>query len=125
MQHRANNANCRLNYVLPWADTSHVRQRCNQTDGSVATHAEIAHVIKKDNASGVRWIDGIAQQRSDNYLRPARLKENPGSEPIVVVAQKSLAILKFALSKVGSACNHHPCWLSGSMRINDMKALEG
>jgi hypothetical protein len=102
-----------------------MRQRGNQADGSVATHAEIAHVVKKDNAGGVRWIDGIAQQRSDNYLRPARLKENLGSEPVMVLAQKPLAILQLAPSKVGSACNHHPCWFSGSMRINDMEALEG
>jgi len=101
-----------------------VRQRGNQADGSVATHAEIAHVIKKDNAGGVRWIDGIAQQRSDNYLRPARLKKNLGSEPVMVVTQKPLAILKFAPSKVGPACNHHPRWLSGGVRINDMKALK-
>ena len=42
----------------------------------------------------------------------------------MLLAQKAQSILKFTLSEVRSARDDHPSWLSGSMRINDMKALE-
>jgi len=42
----------------------------------------------------------------------------------MVFAQKPPSIPKFALAKIWTTCDDDPCWLSGCMRINDMKALE-
>jgi hypothetical protein len=54
MQLCANIANCRFDHMLSDAYTSDVRQCSDQTDSSVTAHAEIANVVKENDARGVR-----------------------------------------------------------------------
>jgi hypothetical protein len=110
--------------MLTRADETEMRQRGHDTDGAVSAHAEIANIIEEDDARGVTWIYGFAQEGPYNHLRPARFGDDFGSKTVMVLAERPQTIWKIAGSKVGSAVDNDPGGFSGGMRINDAEALE-
>jgi hypothetical protein len=76
VQSGAHNTYRRFNPMLARLDSSHMRERYDQTDGPVAAHAEVTHVIEKNGASRALFVVWFHQQGADNDIRPARFIHN-------------------------------------------------
>jgi hypothetical protein len=84
MQVRRHDSNRGLNPMLARLNALEVRQRGDETDRPMPTHAKIAHVIEEDHSRGAGWIDGLAEQRANHHIETARLIDHCGSEAIVI-----------------------------------------
>src|SRR5262245_33418320 len=60
-QMRGDDTDGGLDAMLAGLDTTHVRQRRNQSDRAMAAHAEVAHIVEEDHARSARRIARSAQ----------------------------------------------------------------
>ena len=76
-------ADRRFDAVLAGSDAPQIGQRCDQADGAVAAHAEVADVVEEDDARRAGRVDRRAQQRAHDDLAAARLQHSGGA-PVVI-----------------------------------------
>ena len=101
----------------------HEMQGCHQTDGSMPTHPQVTHVIKKDDTRSTSGIDGLAQQRTYNNIRAARLVDDGGAEAIVLGAKTTKPLRQASSAKVRSAAHHQASGFAAGMRVDDPHSL--
>src|SRR5262252_3483845 len=61
MQHSRHNTHRGLNLVFARSNPVHIRQRCDQPNGSMAAHAEVADIIKEDDTGGALRVQRLAE----------------------------------------------------------------
>ena len=96
----------------------HVGKSCDQADGSVTAHPQIPDVVKKNHARDARGIDGLAKQRSHNYIGTSRLVYDRGAEVIVFSAKAFKPGSQRPLTQVRTAADDQPGRFPAGMRIN-------
>jgi len=65
------NSDGRFDSVFARFDTAHISESCDQSDGTVTAHAEVAHVVEEYNASGAGEIGRFEQSSADDDIRAA------------------------------------------------------
>ena len=85
----------------------------------MATHAEVSDVVEEDDAGGAVMIDRLAEERSDDDVRTARLGYNCGSKGVVVAAETLEAVGERAFAEVGGSGDYEARGLTPGVRIDD------
>src|SRR5215470_4440732 len=68
MQNRTHHTNGSLDPMFPGSDAIQVVESGDQTDRSVAAHAEIANVVKEDHAGSRGTIHRFAEECAHNHI---------------------------------------------------------
>ncbi len=113
-----------FNAVIAGLDFAHMSECGHESDQSVAAHAQIADVVKEDDARGAARISRGAKQSADHHIGPARLVDNGGAEGVEVSTKAVSSLSQAAGAQIGTARDHHARRLSRRVRINDLNALE-
>src|ERR1700733_11686637 len=100
--------------------TAQMRQGRDQSDGAVAAHAEIAHVVEKDNTGCGCGIVRCAEQGADDHFGAARLIEDRSPKAIVSGAKYLHPRLEAIVGQRRTARDHNTCGLAGSVGIDDL-----
>jgi hypothetical protein len=113
--------------MLAGTDSFHVGKGCDQTDGAVTAHAEVANIIKEDNASCAGGVHRLTQQAPDHDIGSPRFVDHGRSEIIVVMAKALQSFGKGAVPEIRSPAHYKTCRLSAGMGVNhsDSAGLDG
>src|SRR5579864_8987330 len=68
VQYRRHYTDRRLDLMGAGSNPVHIRQRCDQPDSSMSAHAEVADIIKKDDAGGAFRVGRFAEQSTDDHV---------------------------------------------------------
>ena len=104
-------------------NASEMREGGDQSYRAVAAHAEIAHVVEKDNTGCGRGVLGWAKQRANKYVGAARFEEYGSAEVIVPGAKELQLRLQAAFAERRPACDHNTGGLACSMGIDDLDSI--
>ena len=68
--------------MLAWCNSSQVGECCDKANCSVPTHSKKPNIVKEDHPCRRAWIEGFAEKRANDDLRPTRLTYHAGAEVI-------------------------------------------
>jgi hypothetical protein len=108
--------------VRAGSDTAEMRQSGDQSDGTVAAHAEIAHVVEEDNTGGGCRLLRSAEESADEHVGTAGLGKDSGAEAVMLGAKNLQARRKAAFSQRRAARDDNARGLSGGVRIDNSDA---
>lgn len=104
-------------------DAFEVSERGDETDGSVAAHAEEPHIIKEDdtgNAGGVGWGN---QDRADEHIGAARFIDGGGAEVVEARPEDGELLGGVAGPEVGSAGDDDARGFAAGVGVDDGDAV--
>ena len=123
MQDCADGADRRLDLVLSGLDALHVGQSCNQANGPVAAHSQVANIVKEDDPGGARGIDRIAEQSADYHVGASRLIHNGRAEIVVLVAKTFQPLGQRTGAEIRPATHYQAGWLAPGVGIDDPDSM--
>lgn len=88
MQSRFDNPNGSFHSNHARLNLSQIRQRGDQADRPVSAHAEVADVIKEDDAELAGRVGGRDEVRADQHVRAARFEEYGAAQVVVTRSQR-------------------------------------
>ncbi len=94
-------------------------------DRAVATHAEIADIVEKDDAGDAAGIGRLTKQGADDDIGAARLVDDGGTERVVMALKQSAPVGEATAAKIRAAGDDHARRLAAGVRIDDMDASGG
>src|SRR5215469_2684307 len=118
----SDDSNRRFYAMFPGSNAAQVRQRNHQADGAMAAHAEIADVVKEDDARGTRAVHGIAQQRAHDHVRTSRLVDHRRAKAVILRAKALAPFGDRAIPQVRTAGNYQPGGFAARVRVDDPDA---
>src|ERR1700688_2791952 len=89
----------------------------------MATHANGAHIVEKDDTCGAIGSVWLAEKCTDQDIRTARLVHNARTESIESFAKKPHAFGKWTQGEGGHAGNDYPRGFTTRMRIDYMNPM--
>jgi hypothetical protein len=89
----------------------------------MATHIQVAGVIKENDSRRAGWVRGLTQQATDEDIRPTRLVDDSGADVIEAIAKEIQSLCQWSASKFGATVNDDSGRFTTSMRINDTNGL--
>ena len=122
MQRGGDDSDGGFNAMDARADSAEMREGDDEPDGSMAAHADIADVVEEDHTGGAGGIDGIAEERADDYVRTARLIDDRCAEIIMQTLEAISAIGERPTAEIGSTIDDEAGRLSGGVRVEDGNA---
>jgi hypothetical protein len=108
-----------LDAMLANGDLAEVEESDGDAHHSVAAHAEVADVVEEDDAGGASFIVRLEQYRPDHYFRAARLVNQGGAHPVVLLAKGREFVSDAAAAQVGSPADDDARWLTRGVRLDD------
>jgi hypothetical protein len=87
VESRRNGAHRRFDPVLARPDPSHMGKGCHHADCSVSAHAEVPDIIEEDHGRRGLWIDGFAEEGTDDDLRSTRFTHDTAPEVIEITLE--------------------------------------
>src|SRR3984885_15175390 len=124
MKRRGDRAHRGFDAMIAVSDFPQVRQRGDQSDGAVHTHAEISNVVEENYASGAGRIGGLAENSADNHFGAARFIGERAAE-IIGIEAKALELLSYrAAAEVRSAADNNSGGLATGVGIDDMDEFD-
>src|SRR5579859_399270 len=114
--------NGRLDPVRPGPDAPQVGEGGQQTDGSMAAHAQVADVVEKDDPRDARGVLGFDQDGADDHNRAARFLDDRRADMVVSLAEFFQLVGGASFAKRGTASDHDPGGFAACVGINNGKA---
>ena len=111
--------------VLARGDAAQVGERCDQPDGAVATHAQVAAVVEEDHARCVGGILRRAEQRPHHHVAATRLQHGGCPPGIVALGQQRTPFGHGAGAQVWKAVDDKPGRLAARVGVDHVDALHG
>lgn len=123
MQNGRDNADWSLDAVLARSDAVHISERRDQSDGSVATHSQVTHIIEKDDARNTGTVHGFAQQGTHNYVRSSGLIHHRRAERVMLLPESLQSVGQRVLTKIWRAADDNSGGLSARVRVDYLYSL--
>ena len=101
----------------------HPRQRYHEPDRPMATHVQVARVVKENDSRRAGWVRGLTQQATDEDIGPTGLVDHGGADVIEAIAKQIQSLCQWSASKFGATVNDDSGRFTTSMRINDANGL--
>ena len=108
----------RLDSVRSRVQSPEISKRGHEADGPVTAHAEVSHVVEKDDSSGTRWIERPTKKRPDQCIGAARLIHHRRSKSVVLLTEDRKPLGHRAPTEIRSALQYQPGGFSGRMGIH-------
>src|SRR5581483_2855379 len=118
MQGRRDDADRRIDAMFARLDPAQMRERNDQPNRSVATHAEITHVVKKDDSRGAGFIIRLHQQCAHDHIRSTRFVDDRRAETVVFKTKRVAPRRERAASEIRPALNNDARRLSARVRVD-------
>lgn len=77
----------RFDLVCAWRNALHVGEGGDESDGAVATHAQVADIVEEDDAGGAVAVHRCAEESADDDVGTARFGDDCRAEGIVIAAK--------------------------------------
>ena len=119
VQNGAHGSDGSLDAVLAGLDAIQKGEGRDEADGAVTTHAEVSNIIKEDDAGGAGGINGIAEQRADDYVGASRLVHDCGTKIIVLAAKTLEALGKRAGAEIGASTDNDASGFASGVGVDD------
>jgi hypothetical protein len=84
----------------------------------VAAHAEISDVVEENDTCGGALVEGLAEERADNYVRPSRLVDDGSAEVVVKAAEAIAPVRERTFTQIGSTADYEARGLSSGVRVD-------
>jgi len=108
-----------FNAMLARINAAHVRKSCDETDGSMAAHAEVTDIVKKNDSGGTGGIGRFEKGSADDDIGAARFVHDCRAEPVVLVAENVQSLLHAAAAEFGSPADNDPSRFATGVRVYD------
>src|SRR5206468_6915967 len=112
-------ANGSLDLMDSCVDQAEVVECGDQTDHSMATHAEITGAVEKNDAVRAGWIGRRTEQRAYERIRAARLPDDSGTEAVELIAKPVATLGERPHAEVRASIHDDACRLSSCVRVHD------
>src|SRR5579862_5047595 len=125
VQDGANGSDWCLDAVLAGLDAIQKGEGRDEANGAVTAHAEIADIVKEDDASCAGGIDRVAKQRANDYVGTARFVDDGRTKTIVLAAKALQALGKRAGAEIGATAYNEARGFASSVGVDDMNFAGG
>ena len=105
-------------------DFSKMRERDDEANRPVAAHRKAADVVEENHAADAGFIRRLNQQRADHHVRAARLVDDGGAKPVVLITKGLQLLGHSAATEIRPAAHHHARRLAAGVRIDDLDAFQ-
>nr|GEU28650.1 HTH-type transcriptional regulator PtxR, putative [Tanacetum cinerariifolium] len=119
VQLRFHHAHGRIDAVQSRRDASHECERGHQADGAVAAHAQVADVVKKDDAGHAVRRMRFAQQGAHQHIGAARLAHHRRAEVVVILPEAHDPLGQRAVAQVRAAGRDQPRGFAARVGVDD------
>src|SRR5437870_221819 len=106
--------------MLARPDAPEVRERHDEADRTMTTHAEVTDVVEVDHARRAGGICRIDEQSPDQHVRTARLVDDGRAKTIVLGSHALQSNGQWAASQVRSTADHDPSGLAAGVGVDHL-----
>ena len=97
-----------------------MRECDNQTDGTVAAHAQKADVVEKDRSGNACFVGRFAQEGADQHVGAARFVDRRRTETVMLIPEEFELFGDRSISEIRRAADDNARGFAASVGINDL-----